>query len=145
MLKYKVIPRKNPQTGEFLYYGALAPVTPLTQEDVATAIELSTTVTRHDIKAVLSALQEQIITALRDNKSVRLGDLGSFRPTISSKGVDSGELFRTSHIKCIRVRFVPSAKMGFELSPKNPNVRFQQETSASADEGDGNGHSASGN
>ncbi len=46
-------------------------------EQVATNISRECTVTVHDVKAVLSSLQEQIILALQDGKSVRFGDLGS--------------------------------------------------------------------
>ncbi len=125
MLKMFIRPKKNPQTGEFLYYGQLAPVSPLMLSDITQNISAECTVTPHDVKAVLSAFEEQIYRALRDGCSVRFGDLGSFHPTVSTKGVDSPELFRKGHVKVVRCRFSPSAKLRFELSTKNPNMHIQ--------------------
>jgi predicted histone-like DNA-binding protein len=79
----------------------------------------------HDVKAVLSALQEHIAQHLRNGNSVRLGDLGSFRPVLKSSGALSADEFSTSHIKGLKVSFVMSSPMRYLLSKQNPNVTFQ--------------------
>ena len=91
MIKYNVIPRKNPINKEVKYYAQMAPVNPVTLNDVAEAIASNCTVTLHDCKAVLSALQEQIALNLRNGNSVRLGDLGSFHPVMKSSGALSAD------------------------------------------------------
>ena len=95
MINYKAIKRQNPQNkGEYKWYPSIVLTNPMLLDELAEAIALNCTVTAHDIKAVLSAMQEQIIFALRQGRSVRLGDLGSFRLTISGKGeADAASVF----------------------------------------------------
>ncbi|MDY4030279.1 MAG: DNA-binding protein, partial [Alloprevotella sp.] len=69
------------------------------------------TVTEHDVKAVLSALQEQVIYSLSDGHSVRLGDLGSFRPTLSVYTFDTPEEVTAAGIKHVRTRFTPGTRL----------------------------------
>jgi predicted histone-like DNA-binding protein len=125
MIKYNVIPRKNPINKEVKYYAQMAPVTPVTLGDVAEAIASNCTVTLHDCKAVLSALQEQIALNLRNGNSVRLGDLGSFHPVMKSSGALSADEFSTSHIKGLKVCFNMSSQMRYMLSKQNPAVKFE--------------------
>ena len=59
---------------------------------------------------------------LRNGQSIRLGDLGSFHPTIQSRGAASEEEFSKENIRGVKVRFVPSAKMRYEMALNNPNM-----------------------
>ena len=125
MIKYNVIPRKNPINKEVKYYAQMAPVNPMTLNDVAEIISNQSTVTLHDCKAVLSALQEQIALQLRNGNSVRLGDLGSFHPVVKSSGALSADEFSTAHIKGLKVCFNMSSQMRYMLSKQNPAVKFE--------------------
>ncbi len=125
MIKYNVIPRKNPLNKEVKYYAQMAPVNPVTLNEVAEAISNQSTVTLHDCKAVLSALQEQIALNLRNGNSVRLGDLGSFHATIKCKGSNSLDGFSTANITGLKVSFSMSSPMRYMLSKDNPAVSFQ--------------------
>ena len=111
MINYIAQAKKNPQTKVLSYYAQIAPVTPLKLDDIVRRIEKTSTVSSSDIKAVLDALQHEVIEALRAGNSVRLGDLGSFRATLSSSGVETPENVSASLIKSVRVRFTPGAKM----------------------------------
>lgn len=111
MINYIAQAKKNPQTKTLSYYAQIAPVTPLKLDDIVRRIEKTSTVSSSDIKAVLDALQHEVIEALRAGNSVRLGDLGSFRATLSSSGVETPENVSASLIKSVRVRFTPGAKM----------------------------------
>ena len=122
MIKYLLISRKNPITKEYAYHASAIPVTPVKLEEIAENISATCTVTSADVKAVLDALQAQVIKCLRNGQSVRLGDLGSFHARIASAGAVSEEDFSTDHIRGIRVRFTPSSKMRWELSTENPKV-----------------------
>ena len=122
MLHFTVVPIKSPVSSTIKYYPRLAPCTPITLDQLCEDIANESTVTRHDIKGVLSALQEQVFKHLRNGKSVRLGDLGSFHPTLGSIGVDTEPEMTAAKITSVRVRFTPSSKIRFELSPKNPAV-----------------------
>lgn len=125
MLKYNVIPRKNPVTKSVQYYAQLAPVTPMRLAEVAEAISRQCTVTVHDVKAVLSALDEHVTEALLNGRSVRFGDLGSFHVTLGSKGTADAESFKVANIQKIKVRFIKGAKMRFLISRKNPDLQLK--------------------
>lgn len=128
MINYKVGPRKNPQTGAFKYYGSIVLNNSVDLETIAKEIAAQNTLTPTDITGVLVSLQEFIVKHMRNGESVRFGYLGSFRPTMTTKGVDSKELFRPSHIKGLRTRFTPGSFLRFEMSTKNPQVRFRNVT-----------------
>ena len=134
MITYKVGPKKNPQTGEFLYYGSIALNNFVDLETIAKEIAAQNTLTPTDVTAVLVSLQEFIVMHKRNGESVRFGFLGSFRPTLTTKGVDQPELFRISHIKQVRTRFTPGSYLRFEMSPKNPQVRFRSVTEKEKEE-----------
>ena len=128
MIKYSLIPRKNPITKEIAYHATGLPVTPIMLEQIAEEISSQCTLTAHDIKAVVSALEEVIFKHLRNGNSVRLGDLGSFHARLTSKGSASEDDFKIEHLRGIRVRFLPSSKLRYELSLKNPNVKLLKVT-----------------
>ena len=123
MFKYRVIPKKNPQTKEVKFYAQGEAVTPVHLEAVADEISRSCTVNRADIKAVLSALDDALIRYMVNGQSVRLGDLGSFHPRISSEGIEQEKDFKKSMIKCMHVRYTPSAKIKHLL--RGPQVTYQ--------------------
>ena len=126
MIKYGLITRKNPITKEYMYHGYQLPVTPIKLDALAEEISGKCTVTVHDIKAVISALEESIYQHLRNGESVRLGDLGSFRTTLSSSGTVTEEEFSPENLRGLLVRFTPSSKMRFELSLANPRVSLSR-------------------
>ena len=126
MLKYNLISRKNPLTKEFAYHASLVPVVPVHLNALAQEVSDACSVTVHDIKAVVSALEERVYKALRNGQSVRLGDLGSFHPTIQSKGAVNEEDFTKENIRGVKVRFIPSSKMRYEMSMNNPNMSLSR-------------------
>lgn len=133
MITYKVVPKKNPQTGEFLYYGSIALNNFVDLETIAREIAAQNTLTPTDVTAVLVSLQEFIVRHMRNGESVRFGFLGSFRPTLKTKGVEEREQFRVHHITQVRTRFSPGSYLRFEMSPKNPQVRFRSESEKEKD------------
>ena len=138
---YKVIERKNPQRRDEApkHYGTVASMGSVSIEDIAGRISASCTVTRHDCLAVLSALQEQIIYCLQEGKSVRLGDLGSFRVIMNSLGSDKEEDFNTSYIKRLKVHFTPNTTLRSAISLKNAGIsllRLETDTTETPEAGE---------
>ena len=125
MIKYIARQKKDPIKGESKFYAQIAPVDPVTLEEIGMKISESCTVTLHDVKAVLSSLQSQIVYALRVGKSVRLGDLGSFRPTLKSQPQETEDKVTGSDVKVVRCRFTTSAWLRSELHVTNPLVKFK--------------------
>lgn len=80
-------------------------------------------------------MQYEVIAALKDGKSVRLGDLGSFRLTISSEVVATVEEAKkkgTSLIKTVKVQFHKSVAMDEALQKKSLSFNYLESVSDSA-------------
>ena len=136
-LKYRIVERQNALTKTLQYYAQVEPVEPLNLQDIAEGIEKTSTVSSADIKAVLDALQFEVIRALRAGNSVRLGDLGSFRPTLSSRAALSAEAFTAANLRRVRVQFSPSARMESELKLDRVSVRLVGDDAPGAGEDEG--------
>lgn len=123
MITLKPIGRKNPQTKEVKYYPTQAETSPLDIESVAEQIKDNSTFSRGDIKATLNALQKSVIETLLAGYSVRLGDLGSFRPTIRTRSAKTKAEASANLIERVHVHFTPSTNIKRKLH-KN-NLKFQ--------------------
>ncbi len=138
MIQYAVRYIKNATTGDKLYFPQAVLSGTMKLTDVATEVEKRSTVSSADVKAVLDALQFEVRQALADGHTVRLGDLGSFRPTLSAQGADDVKKATTSLIKRVRVRFTPSAALQAELSgvgQAGSKVKLLKKAEAAATEG----------
>lgn len=132
MIKYVIRAKKNPIAKSVKYYPQIAPTTPVTQAQIVKRIEKRSTVSSADVKAVLDALQYEVIEALQNGNSVRLGDLGSFRLSIKANGSDtSAEAKKTgaNAIKAINVQFTKSTAMRDALSPSGVEFGLQENIS----------------
>lgn len=127
MFKYVVVPKKSPVDASTKFYAEPDVVTPVTLDVIADRIEKRSTVSSADAKAVLDALQFEIKEAVINNGSVRLGDLGTFRATIASKGTINRGDFVASNIVKLNLRFLPSKKLQNWLNPaKNTQLSFMK-------------------
>ncbi|RRD62799.1 HU family DNA-binding protein [Tannerella forsythia] len=114
MIKYVIQEKKNPLNGEVKYYPQIAPATPMTINQIIKRVEKRSTVSSADVKAVLDALQYEVIDALESGNSVRLGDLGSFRLTIKADGMATAAEAKKQGAKLIKqvnVQFTKSTAM----------------------------------
>ena len=116
MITYKVVEKKKPGTQDFKFYGQIATVKPMGIRELCKKVAHATTATPSDVKAVIDAMEYEIIEAIKDGKSVRLGTLGSFRPTIKSEGAESAATWSTNMIKSVNVRFTQGSEMKRSLS-----------------------------
>lgn len=83
-------------------------------------IAARSTVSSADVKAVLDNLNFVIDFQLKSGRTVRLGELGSFRLSVSSKGVADKEAFTSSLLKAPRIIFTP----GEALRETRLNAKF---------------------
>ena len=118
MIHYKIETKKSPRTGTSKYYVQIAPTVPVTRSAIISQIEKITSLSSSDVKACLDALEYCITEAMKEGKSVRLGDLGSFRPTLSSFGTTERNKANSTLIRFVRVRFTMSGQMGLDLQPE---------------------------
>lgn len=132
MIKYVIRAKRNPLKKEEAakYYPQMAPSTPVTLAQIIKRVEKRSTVSSSDVKAVLDALQYEVIEALQNGNSVRLGDLGSFRLTMKAEGSLSSETARrkgADGIKSVNVQFTKSTAMRDALSPANIEFSMQED------------------
>lgn len=126
MITLKVRGLKNFKLDKKQYFPQVAPAAPIGLNDVAEQIEKQSTVSLADIKGALDALQEVVLEAMADGYSVRLGDIGSFRPTISAaKSREKQEDVSADDIKAVRVRFTPAPALTKRLQPKALQLKMK--------------------
>ena len=108
----KKIARPNPlNREETRYYLTQASAVMADLKELATDIEKQTAMTRADITAVLISLADVLPGYLKDGKSVRLGDLGIFRISVTSEGTASEAELGTRHVKGAKIVFVPTPEL----------------------------------
>lgn len=103
--------RKRLTNGREVYYLSKEASEVVDYEDLVSEMESESTVTRHDIKAVVSALEEWLVRFMLEGYSVRLGDLGTFRCSVQSEAQASAEAVTASTIRGVKVKFDPSARL----------------------------------
>ena len=121
---YSVSPRINPREKDEApkYYAHVQASGDINIREMAERIQQTCTVHKSDVFAVLVALEDVIIDALKSGEIVRLGDLGSFQIGISSKGALTEEDHDVSMIKKARINFRP----GIALSGILTSLSFQK-------------------
>ncbi|MBQ9637372.1 MAG: HU family DNA-binding protein [Prevotella sp.] len=80
----------------------------LSMDDIERRIQERCTVTRADVRAVITALQEVVGAGLKDGYVVNLGELGKFYLSIRSESVDNPDDFSVQHhVKDIVCKYMP--------------------------------------
>ena len=127
------MPKKDPQKGTIKTYAQIAPVDYVDIDDVTKYLVDLSSLSEGEVASVLVLLQKYIIDVLASGRSVRLGDLGSFRPTLTSYGVEAGEEFvPEALIKKVNVRFTQSGKMLQMLDKRNVKFRLVEPNTSNA-------------
>lgn len=124
----------------------MAPTTPVTLAQIVKRVEKRSTVSSDDVKAVLDALQYEVIEALEAGNTVRLGDIGSFRLTIKSQGVETAAEAKKKGaqlIKQVNVQFTKSTTMRDTLDARLLDFSIQEDT-VNASNGTSGGGSGTG-
>lgn len=123
-VKYSVIPRINPRDRETdpKYYAQVQSHGDVSLREMCERIQQSCTVTKADVHAVLVALEDVIVDALKGGEIIRLGDLGTFRVSLSSKGALTEKEYNSSLITKTRILFRP----GTVLSEALANLTFSK-------------------
>lgn len=117
-LTYSVVERKDPQNPEVpgKYYAQAQARGEAGIREMSQRIQQMCTVTRADVLAVLTALEDVIAESLSNGEIVRLGELCSLRVSISSDGTDTKEEFHSGLITKKRVLFTSGKTIGNMLA-----------------------------
>ena len=115
-MKIRLVPKKNPQKREEVkFYANPVNVGRKTLDNIARDISGRSSLTRGDISNVLYNFIDCLPHYLRDGFSIQLGEFGSMRVTLSSKGAETEKTFKTETIKP-RVVFTPGTELKRELA-----------------------------
>lgn len=113
-IKFNVIERGQPGVaggGEKKYYASAKMSGEVNIDQLTKSIEKISTVSGADIRGVLYALVDVATDALADGNIVRVGDLGDFRVSISSEGLESEDKVNASAIRSSKVLFAPGKRL----------------------------------
>ncbi len=113
MIKYRAVGRRKPgeTTGPVKYYASTVLDGEVDLLELCQEIEKISTVSEADTMAVLTSLVGVIPDKLIKGKTVRLGDLGSFSPSIGSHAMEKEEDVNSSSIRSNKVLFKPGKRI----------------------------------
>ena len=117
-IKYKILPRKNPQdiNAPAKFYAAAIGDGEIDLDRLAEKIAYQCTLTEVDCHAVLLSLVHNVSEELNDGRIVRVGKLGTFQVGISSDGMTTKDEVDASAITKTRILFRPGKKLQKVLS-----------------------------
>ena len=149
-LPYRLQARKmnvGPKAGKVIYSAAPILGQKVSFHELCKEIADDSTVGRADVKAVLDRLSKVIVRNLKKSLAVDCGDLGTFRPSLTSQSVEDPKEFKTSMIAPARVVFTPRMEFknslrecGFVLvRPGEDNPEGQEGSGTPTPNGGGNG------
>ena len=139
---YSVVPRYNPNAKNEppRYYARAQASGEMTLREMAERIQQSCTVTKADVHAVLVAMEDVIIGALKAGEMVRMGDLGTLQIGLSGKGSAIEEDYEPSLITKARINFRPGIALsgiltGLTYSKVAKKAEKKSETEEEENEG----------
>ena len=120
-MKIKLVKRANPQKKtEKKFYANAVNAGRKTLRDISRDIAGRSSLTRGDIDNVLLNFVECLPGYLRDGFSIQLGEFGTLRISLSSKGAATAKDFNTGNIKA-RIIFTP----GVALKQRLQGISFE--------------------
>jgi predicted histone-like DNA-binding protein len=121
---FKVVRKKNPiRKDEDPKFYAQAMVTgKVTLDKLCNRVARVSTASRGDVQLVICALMDEVIDSLEDGNTVRLGDLGCMRISLSSTGEETPSEVSAGNIRKGRIVFTPSVM----LKERVARLSFQQ-------------------
>lgn len=127
-IKYEIQSIKNAQgTGSERLFARIYEDEPMTADELEDSIQTCCTLTKGDVKAVLSALRDNMISALSHGRRVYLPSIGYFSLSVDTDIPEGKPLdkMRGDYISVRNIRFRPEASM---LRDVKTNARFERAT-----------------
>ncbi|XOV93446.1 MAG: HU family DNA-binding protein [Bacteroidota bacterium] len=115
---YKSVPKGQPGVvggGTIKYYAGIVRQQPINMRKFANEIADRSTLTTTDVYAVLESFLERMNYHMEDGRIIRLGDFGSFSPSLSSKAEDEPGDVDEYTINKVKINFRPSKELQSRL------------------------------
>lgn len=116
-MRYTAIARKNPVDKSVKYYPINKIYTNISAEAIVDYAVQNSNVERSVIEQAMVGLQEAIHTFLCNGHPLQFWPLGSFRISISGKGVPTAADVTAAQVKSARIVFVPSPLLKGKFNP----------------------------
>ncbi len=123
-MKIKLIQKGNPQDSSAPKKWYASPVNQgrVSKYQISKEIAGRSSLTRGDISNVIDNLIDELPKYLKAGNSIKLGDFGTFRLSISGTGSDTEESYTVANIKGVKVIFTPGKMLKEELE----NIHFER-------------------
>lgn len=102
----RVVPRRDPLSGEVKYYLTKASYSTIGDEELCQRIADNTGIPRAVVKAAEQAIIDQLRNFAANGHSVKFGDLISMRLRISSWGETSKDLVSKKQLRRLKLNYV---------------------------------------
>lgn len=113
-IRFKIIEKGQPGVpggGTKKFYAQVVTDGEVTMDELVRDIEKFSALSEPDIRGVVTALENIIQNKLADSKIVRLDQLGSLYPAISSEGVEKRENATQNIIKEVSINYRPGDRL----------------------------------
>jgi predicted histone-like DNA-binding protein len=109
----KKVQRRNLQDpqGKKLWYPVLKSLGVLKERNVAKKISDETTLNPKEAEMTLYQLPKVVIEGLLNGHTVHIGGLGTFRLTVSGKGMETEKEVDANSIKQVNIRYMPAVEV----------------------------------
>lgn len=113
MIKFRSVVKRNLQDteGPDKFYAQAVSDGRVDLDELAHFASRQSTVSKADCYAVLISLLELVVYHLEHGKIVKLGELGSFRMSVSSEGQEVADELTASAIKKAKIIFSPGTDL----------------------------------
>ena len=116
-IPYYIVQRVDPRdpTQPTIYYAKVRLKKTVSFRDLVRKISSFSTVNPPDVMAVMESLIHIVPELMKEGAIVRMGELGSFYPSIKSQGYKSKEEVSSKGISTTRIRFRPGRLIREEM------------------------------
>lgn len=123
-MKYKLVKKRNPakENQPRTWHPNIIKLGKITHKRLIIQTYKEAGVKRNDATKLINGFFDEIPNYLMEGYSVQLGDMGTFRLSVSSGGTLNPDDYTTDKIKAIRVIFTPSIQLKDKLS----NIEFER-------------------
>ena len=111
VITFKAVERRNPslpETAPKKFYPLVKSSGSVDIKTISDELSDASTLNSVDIRAVLFGLEKSLLKYLQDGYTVKFGDLGTFRASISGTGADTADALNASSVTKKRILFAPS-------------------------------------
>lgn len=107
VIRYKVVPKKNPIDGLVKYYAQPELYSQISKEDIVEAAQRNTSIPRAYLDMAYDALINEVENFVMNGHSVQIPNLGTISCRIRGAGAPARDSFNADLIKKVGFTFLP--------------------------------------